>query len=81
MIACDIHDSFEAICVYHCKVCITLVSGKQLTGTADTITGNKKAEYLVIKKDGSSESVDLSTIKKVDILDQPSRIKNFSVQG
>jgi transcriptional antiterminator Rof (Rho-off) len=80
MIACDIHDRFEAICVYHCKICITLVSGKQLTGTADTITSNKKAEYLVVKKDDGSESVDLTVIKKVEVLDQPSRIESFSVQ-
>lgn len=79
MIACDIHDRFEAICVYHCKVCITLVSGKQFTGTADTITSNKKAEYLVIKTNDGTESVDLTCIKHVDVLDQSARVESFNL--
>ena len=77
MIACDIHDRFEAICVYHCKVCITLVSGKQFTGTADNITSNNKAEYLLINTNDGTESVDLTSIKHVVVLDQSAIVQSF----
>ena len=69
MIKCDIYDYIEVACLYKIEVLLTLHSGEEVKGVADTTSINgDKQEFLVIKQGTETQNIELVSIKNMKAL-------------
>lgn len=85
IIACEIHDYFEAVCMYQFELEVRLETGQRLRGAAIDIVVIDKQEFLMLEQGvNSSESkrrieLNLSQIQSVEVLTKNNKISSFKV--
>ena len=68
MLHCDLHDYIEIVCLYRYPLCLTLVSGEELYGTAlDTRYNSASQECLVLEQAGAEQWVVLDDIALLQV--------------
>ncbi len=77
MLACDLHDYFEIVCMFHYQVNAHLKDGSNHIGKAVDIKTKKGEEYLVLKAAVAVQEVSLSSIKKIEVITPNARFKQI----
>ncbi|KKO44846.1 transcriptional regulator [Arsukibacterium ikkense] len=68
MLNCNLHDYVEIVCLYRYPLCLTLVSGEQVYGTAlDTRYNSARQECLVLSHAGTEQWVGLDDITLLEV--------------
>lgn len=78
-ISCTDYDYFEIVCMRHSKVVVTLVSEKQISGTAHSLLNRDGSEYLAITQlDNTLTHINLIDIKQLKAIKSPIKQHNFT---
>lgn len=84
MLACDIHDYFEIICMRKSQVAITISNGNICHGTALNIIVKNKQEFLVLQLSQADikEAIEvaLTDIKQLEALGNKIEKHNFTIK-
>ncbi len=85
IIACEIHDYFEAVCMHQFELEISLNNGQRLSGAARDIVVKDRQEYLVLEQRVNNSElkkrmeVNLLQIRSVEVLTKNNIISSFKV--
>ncbi len=79
VIACDLHDYFELVCMRASKVTLKLRDGRTLSGRAHTITQQAGEEYLVLRTVQGEQHLALTAVKQLTAAGNAQPQHNFTV--
>lgn len=69
ILACDLHDHVEIICMRRYPVLIHQLDGTQVQGIARDTRSTAKEEFLLLDKDGQKVEIPLLQIERIEVLD------------
>lgn len=73
LIACELHDYIEIVCMYAYQVRLTLKDQDVIEGKAvDTWVDKDKREYLIVS-DGQRHLIELNKLSKLEVLSDDPR--------
>ena len=69
IVACDLHDHVEIICMRRYPVLIHQLNGSTLHGIARDTRSTAQEEFLVLDKDEQKVEIPLLQIERIEVLD------------
>jgi Rho-binding antiterminator len=79
LIACEIHDYFEAACTHQFELQLSLLNGSIQTGKALDIVSKNKQEFLILQQQGNQLEINLPEIDSVTVLSKNNLFSSFKV--
>lgn len=80
VLACDLHDHIEIICMRRYPVAVHLLDGSTVQGTACDTRSNAQQEFLLLQQDSDSIEIPLLQIEHIDVLDASAPQQQISLQ-
>jgi Rho-binding antiterminator len=69
VLACDLHDHVEIICMRRYQVLIHQLDGSAVQGIAYDTRTTAQQEFLLLEKDGQKVEIPLLQIERIEVLD------------
>ncbi len=69
ILACDLHDHVEIICMRRYPVLIHQLDGSTIEGIASDTRSTAQQEFLLLDKDGQKVEIPLLQIERIEVLD------------
>ncbi|MBU1618740.1 MAG: Rho-binding antiterminator [Gammaproteobacteria bacterium] len=69
VLACDLHDHVEIICMRRYQVLIHQLDGSTISGIADDTRTTAQEEFLLLEKDGQKVVIPLMQIERIEVVD------------
>ncbi len=69
ILACDLHDHVEIICMRRYPVLIHQLDGSTVQGIARDTRSTAQQEFLLLDKDGQKVEIPLLQIERIEVLD------------
>jgi Rho-binding antiterminator len=69
ILACDLHDHIEIICMRRYPVVVHQLDGSQVQGIAHDTRSTAQQEFLLLQQDSDRVEIPLLQIERIEILD------------
>ncbi|EGM77455.1 transcriptional antiterminator [Rheinheimera sp. A13L] len=69
VLACDLHDHVEIICMRRYLVLVHQLDGSTISGIADDTRTTAQEEFLLLEKDGQKVAIPLMQIERIEVVD------------
>jgi Rho-binding antiterminator len=69
ILACDLHDHVEIICMRRYSILIHQLDGSTIRGIARDTRSSAKEEFLLLDNDGQKVEIPLLQIERIEVLD------------
>ncbi|MFC4656478.1 MULTISPECIES: Rho-binding antiterminator [Rheinheimera] len=80
ILACDLHDHIEIICMRRYPVELHLLDGTVLTGIAADTRSSGGQEFLQLESQGQLQQIPLLQIERIHILDNQAPLQDIWLQ-
>lgn len=77
MLACDLHDHIEIICMRSYPVEVHLLDGTVLTGVAADTRSSNGQEFLRLELQGQAQQIPLLQIERIHVLDPQAPLQDI----
>lgn len=80
ILACDLHDHIEIICMRRYPVVIHQLDGTEQRGIAHDTRSTTQQEFLLLQQDSSQLEIPLLQIDYIEVLDDKAPLQHISLQ-
>ncbi|KGJ98120.1 Rho-binding antiterminator [Thalassotalea sp. ND16A] len=81
LLACDLHDYIEVICLYRYRVRLTLTDGKCIIVTAKDVLTCEQREFLLgFDQENQALQIELTTIRLIEPLEAAAKFQQLNLQ-
>ncbi len=79
VISCDQQDYIEIACLYRYALMVHMVDGQIIQGEAQDVYSRQGREWLILKTDAGSESLELISVKEIEVLTPNAKFKHLKL--